>query len=268
MIGKVVLARTSRIKQDFISSSFQYKFFPDVSKSVLTDVSIQIPQASINNIKQVGTRDLSGVHLYKFTPATINLRWICDRTEASNKFLNSILYFQSKTSGLVKFTSDQLYQNQFSFITSCSIDTQGLNPTIYDIGLTFFNIEDVYSSGFDPIEFIGITFTETENQIKIEEQNNNNLITSESYSVFMRGDLKHGLNGYRSLKFGEATLSQSQTYINDSYTPSFLYNEYANEDSGSIQVSRSLTSDNPRSYSASRQIILTATGSKLVDLGY
>lgn len=269
MIGKIVLARTSRIRADFIDSGFQTTYFPQNALSALTSVSIQVPQAQVNTIKQVGTRALGGVYKYMYQPATINMRWVCDRTEADAKFRNALTYFNGKTNGRVEFTADDIPINSFSFISSASIEVQGLNPATLELGLTFLNIPDAYSSTFDPVEFIGISFTDIERQITITEANNDEPVISYSYSVFMRGDLVDALEGYRALKFSEATLSQSLSYINDSYTPSFMYNEYALEDTGVIQQNRTLSEEGPRVYSASRQLLMKFTGdSKNVTMGW
>lgn len=269
MIGKILLARTSKIRSGFISSDFQTTYFPDQNLSALINVSVQVPQSQVTNIKQVGSRKPGGVYHYGFQPATINMRWVCDRVEADLKFRRALTYFQSKVNGIVEFGGNEILPNTFSFISSISLDVQELNPANFEIGMTFLNIPDAYSSDFDPLEFIGITFTDIERQITIEEVNNNDPVTSFSYSAFLRGDLNDALAGYRSLKFSEATLSQSITYINDTYTPSFLYNEYAYEDSGSIQQSRSLSENAPRTYSASRQLLLREVGdTRVVSLGW
>lgn len=264
--GKIILPRTCRIKTDFISSFFMGKYFPNESKSGLVDVSVQIPQYSITPIKQVNSRRIHGIYAYQQRPVSVSFKWLCDRDEAHLKFLAAIEYFQSKTNGLYNFTTNLI--NQCIYISSAEISISELNPANYTLNVEFLNINDITDTNCDPLEFIGIQFDENEKELSYKEENNDIPVISCSYSVFMRSDLLDSINGYRSVKFGEAVMSQSEVTIKSEYTPSFMYNEYIYENTGSIQLTKSMSENSPRTYSFSRQCILIPIGENIVGLDH
>jgi len=259
----IILARTSRLKSNFIPA----KYMPDPTASILQSVQIAIPQQSLNAIKQVRTRNIIGSYRFNERPATVSFSWLTSREAADALFNEYLKLFQAKTNGVV--TDPNIPVDTFSYVSTISKRVSGLNPVQLDIDLTFLNCPDIYSNGFDPIEFFIDTESESEVIIKIEECEDDSLVIETGASITMRGDFDYELLGYRSLKFSEAILSESVTSIDSDYIPTWQYDEFVVQETSTESHNRNLGTQGPRTYTTSRQAHLAASGDEIqVGLGW
>jgi hypothetical protein len=231
---------------------------PDSSGAILTNVQVTVPQMSSTPIKQVGTRGFAGMYTYNDRQASVGFTWLTNYDNAFNSVSKFARHMMGKTGGIVR--NPTINENSFCCVTAASLRATGMEPVQLSFEMLFLNCPSMYATEFDPIEFFGVVVEDAETVIDLRENNRfSDLVTERSISVDMRVELDYALDGYRSIRFGDAAVNESVTAISSDYITRWQFDDSIYLDSALEQFGNTLSETGQRAYNFSRQAFLLAS---------
>lgn len=249
-----------------LREDFPTTYLPDSDKGFLTSVSLtrspkpKVPVKTLRHLNSVGFVSIDN------SPMEISLNYLIDPTEGLSLFQSVLEKAQTLTDRLYKGTLISFSESTFVplFISSVALTFQANTAPTYTIGFQYFNADVDYLET-DPFTDNLLTTILQDFEIDIRDTENEDPIQGKSFNLAAQIQILKTLDGYYGLRFSPFTLSESVTYFDDSFAPTFSFASFYDEATTTTNFSSSMQPNETEIFTLTKQGIILAANETILE---